>query len=131
MTYPEPAGDLGIFVMNADGTNPVHLARGEFPRWFPDGTRIVFDGLDGLQIMDLDGTNIVPLFPGVDLSGARAPTWSPNGQLIAFSRVTGCQIDPYGDPACHLGIWILRTGGSQLEELSLPVPWPGRPDWRP
>ncbi len=79
--------DLDIFVMNADGTNPVRLtedARFNWsPSWSPDGKRIAFvramhdDITDcDIYVMYADGTGLVNLTqtPGV---GEFHPSWKP------------------------------------------------------
>ena len=79
--------DLDIFVMNADGTNPVRLTEDArfnmFPSWSPDGERIAFmrathdDITDSdIYVMNADGTGLVNLTqtPGV---GEVHPSWKP------------------------------------------------------
>jgi Tol biopolymer transport system component len=79
-----------IYVMDADGKNPVNLtqhAAGDFyPAWSPDGRRIAFtshrDGDWEIYVMDADGSNVKRLtnHPKVD----DFPAWSPDGKRIAF-----------------------------------------------
>ena len=86
-------GDFDIYVMNADGINPINLtnhpvdpinltnppAEDSSPVWSPDGTRIVFqsirDGNSDIYVMDADGAN------PINLTNHRAedsdPAWSP------------------------------------------------------
>ena len=89
IAYQAPAGaDLPhIFVMNADGSNPVNLTGTEdiffSPSWSPDGTRILFhtarldSALDSqIYVMEADGSNPTALTeqPGtID----RHPSWQP------------------------------------------------------
>lgn len=81
-----------IFVMNADGSNPVNLTRtsGEhehYPQVSPDGTKICFSVDDGegreavrsLYVMDIDGTNRKKL-----ADHAREPFWRPDGKVIGY-----------------------------------------------
>ncbi|MBI1928203.1 PD40 domain-containing protein [Candidatus Poribacteria bacterium] len=77
-------GNNEIYVMNADGTNPMNLthhpASELYPAWSPDGTKIAFvSGRDGnaeIYVMNADGTNPVNLtnHPANDTT----PSWSPN-----------------------------------------------------
>ncbi len=70
-----------IYVMDADGKNPVNLTRnptGNFdPSWSPDETKIVFasnrDGNYEIYVMNADGSHIVRLttHPAADSS----PVW--------------------------------------------------------
>jgi Tol biopolymer transport system component len=82
-----------IYLINADGTDPVNLTENEEwdadPQWSPDGERILFtrgyimdDGED-IYMMHADGSDLVNLTnsPGNDNS----PTWSPDGTQLAFN----------------------------------------------
>jgi Tol biopolymer transport system component len=44
--------------MNADGSDQTRLTHsgGERPVWSPDGKYILFSGLDGLNVMNADGS---------------------------------------------------------------------------
>jgi Tol biopolymer transport system component len=99
---------LGIFVMNADGSNKTQLTNGgsdTSPTWSPDGTRIAFSGSRGpgsagIYIMNSDGTNLKRLVDG------GPPVWSPDGTRIAFSN--------------GFGIAIIYADGSGRRNISLP-----------
>ena len=81
-----------IFVMNADGSNPVNLTRTpkeheHYPQVSPDGTKICFsvdegegrDTVRSLYVMDSDGKNRRKL-----VDHAREPFWSPDSKVIGF-----------------------------------------------
>jgi Tol biopolymer transport system component len=79
--HPSGENDTGIWVMNADGSNPVRLTSSEDarPAWSPDGTKIAFQSRregNGWQIytMNADGSNQTRLTnePGVNNEW---PTW--------------------------------------------------------
>ena len=86
-------GGGALYVMNADGRNPVILRRGTYtdPAWSPDGTRIAsaFRSSDAprydynIHVMNADGSNPVQL---THSSGDASPAWSPDGTKIAFRR---------------------------------------------
>jgi Tol biopolymer transport system component len=77
---PTGSSDAGIWVMNADGSNPTQLtfSADDEPAWSPDGTKIVFDSSrerDGWQIytMNADGSDQTRV---TDLDhGDSWPTW--------------------------------------------------------
>ena len=81
-----------IFVMNADGSEPVNLTRTpavqeHYPQVSPDGTKICFsvdqgegrEAVRSLWVMDIDGKNRRKL-----ADQAREPFWSPDGKVIGF-----------------------------------------------
>ena len=81
-----------IFVMNADGSDPVNLTKTpnqheHYPQISPDGRKIAFvsdegEGRDAVRsvcVMDIDGGNRKTL-----VDHAREPFWSPDGKRIGF-----------------------------------------------
>jgi Tol biopolymer transport system component len=81
-----------IFVMNADGTNPINLTgtpkeQEHYPQVSPDGTKICFsvdlgegrDAVRSLYVMDSDGRNRKKL-----ADNAREPFWRPDSKAIGF-----------------------------------------------
>ncbi|MCC7376907.1 MAG: PD40 domain-containing protein [Verrucomicrobiales bacterium] len=81
-----------LFVMNADGSNPVNLTQSpkiheHYPQVSPDGTKLCYsvDQGDGretvrsLWVMDIDGKNRKHL-----ADHAREPFWSPDSKVIGF-----------------------------------------------
>jgi WD40-like Beta Propeller Repeat len=104
----------GIFVMNADGSNPVSLGvAGGGPGWSPDGRRIVF--VSGgtfttdatIRVMNADGSGVTALTTG------RSPDWSPDGASIAFHRTRQC----FADLFCSREIYIMAADGTQVRKL--------------
>jgi Tol biopolymer transport system component len=87
--------DQGIWVMNADGSQPVQItASGVQPAFTPDGTRLVYDcgdctGGQGIFLVKADGSDA----PGTRLTtnpagyeGNTNPEVSPDGQTVTFVR---------------------------------------------
>ena len=83
-----------IWVMNADGSNPVNLTPDpqdttaeRRPAWSPDGTHIAFSsnrsGTFDIWTMRADGTDLRQITNTRDFD--TEPTWSPDGRL-AFRR---------------------------------------------
>jgi Tol biopolymer transport system component len=110
-----------IFVMNADGSNPVRLSNepmyDDYPDWSPDGSRIVFSrhwGSDyGIHVMDANGSNLARLTTGgMDFQ----PRWSPDGERIGF-------LSSRGGPSTWGGrirIHVMDRDGSNITPLPVP-----------
>jgi Tol biopolymer transport system component len=115
-------GKSHVFVMNADGSNPVDLSpadtKGDFnPQFSPNGQWIIFErGLDPegtfqTFLMRPDGTGAVDITPG--LQGAAGATFSPDGKQIAFIMDT--------NPALNAGFYtaaIMNADGSGVRDLT-------------
>jgi Tol biopolymer transport system component len=91
--------EVGVYVMNRDGSGRHLLARVEAPErtedgafrtrdvaWSPDGRRIACVSDGTLWVMKADGSGQRALVPG---SG---PAWSPDGRKIAFSAESGISV---------------------------------------
>ncbi len=132
-TFPGAVGKIafttagGIWVMNADGTDPVDLTGSQSasqPAWSPDGTRIAYHrntGLPaerGLYVMDADGGNAALI-----AEGYWAPAWSPSGaQLAATQRAGGVgQSD----------IYVMNTDGSSAVNVTNDPAEDHSPAWSP
>ena len=102
------------------------------PSWSPDGTRIVFTGLDGglsdLFITDLDGklTRLTN-----DRYADLMPVWSPDGRTIAFTTdraATDLDVLMYG----NMRVALLDIGTQAIDVL--PMQEAGKninPSWSP
>jgi Tol biopolymer transport system component len=87
-------GSWDLFVMNADGSNPVNLTKTPdvdelYPKASPDGARICFvcdagkgkERTRNLYVMRIDGTGRSRI-----ADNAREPCWSADGGSIAFLK---------------------------------------------
>jgi serine/threonine-protein kinase len=102
-----------VFVMNADGSNPVALARGCVSAYSPDGSQIVFssycDGSGDILVMDAQGGRIVNLTRG---EGENAnPCWSRDGTRIVFQSTRGGGTNLYAIDPDGRNLQALTTGG--------------------
>ena len=117
-----------VYVMNADGTNPVRLTNNTVidssPDWAPDDQTIVFaselTGFADLWTVHADGTGIqrVLALPGWDAF----PAWSPDGSRIAFSS-------NYDEG--HYEVYTVHPDGSELQRLTTNTSWDSEPAWSP
>jgi Tol biopolymer transport system component len=118
-----------IFVMDADGSNPVGLGTaGTNPRWSPDGRKILWS--DGtIRVMDADGSRVV------DLTAGNSPDWSPNGTQIAFSRTDQSRcVGLVFFRFCPADIYVMAADGSQIRRLTTssdPSDQATGPTWSP
>ena len=120
-------GNADIYVMNADGSNPVDLTRNPAfdaqPSWSPDGRRIAFvtdrDGNAEIAVMNADGSNVQRLTtaPGMDLQ----PAWSPDGTRIAFMS----------DRDGNSEVYVMNADGSQQVNLTQNPAVDQLPSWSP
>ncbi len=82
--------DAEIYVMDADGTDPIRLTDNDsydgHPSWSPDASQIAFesfrDGTHAIYVMNADGSKQVRIThsPGRQV----LPAWSPDGEKIVF-----------------------------------------------
>jgi PKD repeat protein len=95
ISAPPGAGDTQLLVVDADGSNRVHLAvrvaasndwSGSYA-WMPSGATIAFGGYDSgpaeLYRVDVDGSNLARLTNGTGFRGGIS--WSPDTARIAFN----------------------------------------------
>ena len=123
-----------IYVMNADGTNPINLTRSvdraeRVSSWSPDGKQIAFTSaelFDGhtlvdsdIFVMDVDGGDPINLTNHDALD--QTPDWSPDGARIAFSSLRDANWE----------IYLMNPDGTNLTNLTNHPAKDGRPDWSP
>jgi Tol biopolymer transport system component len=118
--YPRGAVQGGanydVYVMSADGSGVANLTTTPAdvaswfsqlnPKWSPDGTRIAYDGDDGLYVVNVDGSGPTRIASGQDA------TWSPDGTRIAFGGQGGIfAVSPDGNGLVQL------TSGPGFDEF--------------
>ena len=123
-------GTVQLWVMDADGADPVQLTEGPgtklHPAWSPDGRSLVFAEADrglsdpnfDLYVVGADGLERLTETPTREAS----PAWSPDGTTIAFSSNRGG-----GD---H-DIWAMEVDGGGLRRLTRASGLDLNPAWSP
>ena len=123
-----------IYVMNADGTNPINLTRSidraeGVSTWSPDGKQIAFTSaelFDGhtlvdsdIFVMDVDGGDPINITNHDALD--QTPDWSPDGNWIAFSSLRDGNWE----------IYVMDADGANPINITNHPAKDGRPDWSP
>ncbi len=125
------SGNFDIWVMDADGTNPINLtndpAADLAPDWGPDGQDIIFVSDredDALQIyrMTATGTNVQRLTTDISIINGR-PKYSPDGQYFATSSKD--------DVTKERNIYIYHSNGNLYHMIDTPGSNDFQPAWTP
>ncbi len=131
-----PAGLGGICVVNLDGTHLHALTKNGgkdgYPRWSPDGTRILFTRGDIIWVMGADGSDLVRLRG----PNCARPAWSPAGGRIVYSRRVGGRLPvangrhPIEDVrGAGEAVAIMNADGSQEVQATDGTSVDREPDW--
>jgi Tol biopolymer transport system component len=113
--WPSDTANSGVHVMMADGSGLHRISPGHSPRWSPDGTRILFQGI-GLWVADADGLDIHRVTDNYDPN--EPASWSADGTKIVW---------------VSLGkILVMNADGSGIKNLTNDYSLPTEtPVWRP
>jgi len=135
--------DAGIWIMNANGTDPVQITQKKLPTtsedhqpaWSPNGMQLVFTrinttaqpaGQQAIFTINLDGSHAHRITPW-RLNGGGAD-WSPDGREIVFQSFRDCC------PGHTSQIYSVHPDGSNLRQLTSEGENGGKniePDWSP
>lgn len=117
-----PRGGFSIWLVNADGTDPHKLIKlrdrsdrypnDQYPRWSPDGKRIVWTHLTQLWIADTNGMKARPLTKIPAKIYEYDACWSADGRTIAYLK---------SDRYNHCEIWTMDADGNNQAALSCPA----------
>ena len=128
--YSDRDGNLEIYTMNSDGSNPTRLtfneARDKSPVWSPNGQQIAFHsyrtGNAEVYVMDADGSNQRNLTRHPASDGF--PYWSPDGSQIAFrsTRNSGKKET--------FNIFVMGADGSNVKQITH-FEFATKPQWSP
>jgi len=115
-----------VFVMNADGSNPVDIsnAKGKesHPAWSPDGTKIAYSSNSAagqhIWVMNANGSGQTDLTPTATATETW-PSWSPDGTQIAFESNGSGNDD----------VWVMNASGSGQIDITNNPASDDAPDW--
>ena len=111
-------GNVEVYTMNPDGSNPVNLSRHPgsdmYPVWSADGKRIAFisdrDGNREISVVDANGGRPIQLtHTPPPVSVYRGCVWSPDGTQIAFNS----------NREGNMEVYVMDDDGKNLMNLSL------------
>ena len=132
-----------LYVMNADGTNPINLTQSpEKPdgvsSWSPDGKQVAFTSAEPIKwdngfrwnifIMEADGGN--PRNLTNHHAEDRSPDWSPDGMQIAFSSNRNRDWE-FEIEVRNWEVYVMDTDGTNPINLTNNLASDGSPDWSP
>jgi len=131
IAFAKEHDETGIYLMNADGTDPMQLSQARVAgqddsgglAWSPDGTKIAFvsasDNKRDIHVVNADGTNPRRLTktPADNIQ----PAWSPDGTKIAFAS------HRYG----NWEIYVMDADGTNPRRLTNPPADKQWPAWSP
>lgn len=115
---PADYGPLAIWVMNADGSDPIKIAEATNvyqPSWSPDGTRIAYaaDSQDGaaIHVVNADGTGDHVVGERLQRQHYYYASFSPDGTQILYDA------GPYG-PGYLSHIFVMDGDGTNITQLT-------------
>jgi TolB protein len=112
-------GEGALLVINANGSGESHVTdiEARAPDWSPDGTKLVFEAVDGgIYSVGVDGSDLTKIS-----DEGSGPRWAPDGSQIVF----------FSDTNANLDIYVMDADGSNPERLTSDPADDVSPSWSP
>ena len=139
---PEDAvhiSEPNIVVMSSDGSDLTMLRNGHWPRWSPDGKKILFQSVGdklfiapgepfptmGIYVMNQKGRDIRRLTN--QKADSLIGCWSPDGKQIAFT--SNRDYEPHD--VTNLDLYLMNADGSEPRRLTQSEGQKNCPSWSP
>ncbi len=117
----DPIESLGVWIMNADGSDRIFVVKGRHPSFSPDGSKILYVGLGyQIYIADTTGSGVTQLTSLSGGSGTKYPSFSPQGDKIVF------QYQLFGE---RPDTWVMNSDGTNVTRLTTDGGY--APTWSP
>ena len=123
-TRTSSRGKSLIWTSDLNGGNLTQLREGIYPRWSPDGKKIVFQHKKEIWLIDSDGTNLMQLTNTENIIES-LPSFSADGKKIVYTSNEG----PDGKRTTDFNIWTMNVDGSQKQQITELDSWDSWPIW--
>ncbi len=125
-TYDQSDYRYVIWTTDFEGRNMTQLREGRYPRWSPDGSKIVFEHLGDIWMINADGTELTQLTWTNDVEEG-LPSFTPDGKSIVYVSNATPRSGKTGD----YQVWIMNIDGTNKTQITQLGGWNSWPQMTP